>query len=164
LLTGDERSLWSLSIVPPGGGAGPAGERREAAVPFVQARGQLEQYFAGERTAFELPLRFTGSEFQRIVWRALLGIPYGETRSYGELAAAIGRPRAARATGLANGRNPFAIVVPCHRLIGAAGGLVGYRGGLERKRWLLDHERRVRSGGEDAVSPGDPLDFEQARL
>jgi methylated-DNA-[protein]-cysteine S-methyltransferase len=113
---------------------------REAADPFAPARRQLEEYFAGERTAFELPLRRTGTPFQRQVWSALDRIPYGETRTYGELAATVGRPRAARAVGAANGQNPFCIVVPCHRLVGSGGGLVDYAAGLEVKRWLLDHE------------------------
>jgi methylated-DNA-[protein]-cysteine S-methyltransferase len=102
---------------------------------------QLEAYFAGERSEFDLDLKLAGSEFQRRVWRALLTIPYGETRSYGQIAEQIGAPGAARAVGLANGRNPIAIVVPCHRVIGASGSLTGYGGGLDRKRWLLDMER-----------------------
>ncbi len=87
-------------------------------------------------------MRLQGSPFQRRVWQALLEIPYGATTTYGELALRLGKPGAARAVGLANGRNPFAIVVPCHRVVGARGALTGYGGGLERKRWLLDHERR----------------------
>jgi methylated-DNA-[protein]-cysteine S-methyltransferase len=112
--------------------------------PFAAAREQLGAYFAGERTTFDLPLDVdAGSPFQQLVWRALLEIPYGETRSYGELAASIGRAGAARAVGLANGRNPIGIVVPCHRVVGADGSLTGYGGGLPRKRWLLGHEERV---------------------
>jgi methylated-DNA-[protein]-cysteine S-methyltransferase len=109
--------------------------------PFAEARKQLEQYFAGERTAFDLPLAAEGSEFERRVWRALEDIPYGETESYGEVAERIGAPGAARAVGLANGRNPISIVVPCHRVIGANGTLTGYGGGLERKRFLLELEQ-----------------------
>jgi methylated-DNA-[protein]-cysteine S-methyltransferase len=119
-------------------GIGPAW--REAADPFAPARRQLEEYFAGERTAFDLPLRRRGTPFQRQVWSALDRIPYAETRTYGQLAAAVGRPRAARAVGAANGQNPFCIVVPCHRLVGSGGGLVDYAAGVEVKRWLLDHE------------------------
>jgi methylated-DNA-[protein]-cysteine S-methyltransferase len=112
--------------------------------PFAAAREQLGAYFAGERTTFDLPLDLdAGSAFQQLVWRALLEIPYGETRSYGRLAASIGRPGAARAVGLANGRNPIGIVVPCHRVVGADGSLTGYGGGLPRKRWLLGHETSV---------------------
>lgn len=115
--------------------------RRDSA--FAAARGQLREYFAGERREFALPLALDGTPFRLAVWRALATIPYGATRTYGELAAAIGRPGAARAVGLANGRNPFAVVLPCHRVVGAGGGLVGYGGGLERKAWLLRHEADV---------------------
>jgi methylated-DNA-[protein]-cysteine S-methyltransferase len=112
--------------------------------PFAAAREQLGEYFAGGRTTFELELDLdAGSPFQQRVWRALLDIPHGETRSYGELAMAIGHPGAARAVGLANGRNPIGIVVPCHRVVGADGSLTGYGGGLPRKRWLLEHEAGV---------------------
>lgn len=109
---------------------------------FDEAAEQLQEYFAGERTQFDLPLHLVGSAFQRRVWTGLLRIPFGETRSYGELAADVGLdPRtASRAVGAANGRNPLAIVVPCHRVIGADGSLTGYAGGLERKRFLLDLE------------------------
>jgi methylated-DNA-[protein]-cysteine S-methyltransferase len=107
---------------------------------LVPAVAQLREYFAGERRAFALPLAPSGSPFERRVWQELLEIPYGETASYGEIARRIGAPSAARAVGLANGRNPIAVVVPCHRVIGANGSLTGYGGGLERKRWLLDLE------------------------
>lgn len=109
---------------------------------LAAAARQLAEYFAGERRAFDLPLAPRGTGFQQLVWRALLAIPYGETRSYGDLARAIGRPAAARAVGAANARNPLAIVVPCHRVIGASGQLTGYAGGMPAKRWLLEHERR----------------------
>jgi methylated-DNA-[protein]-cysteine S-methyltransferase len=112
---------------------------------FPEAVEQLEAYFAGERTDFDLELGLEGSEFQRRVWRALLTIPYGETRSYGQVAEQIGATGAARAVGLANGRNPIAIIVPCHRVIGASGSLTGYGGGLDRKRSLLELERRPQS-------------------
>lgn len=105
------------------------------------ARRQLDEYFAGERTRFELPLWAAGSGFQRAVWGALVALPFGETLSYVALARRLGRPTAARAVGAANGRNPIAIVVPCHRVIGSDGSLTGYAGGLSRKRWLLGHER-----------------------
>jgi O-6-methylguanine DNA methyltransferase len=101
---------------------------------------QLTEYFAGQRHAFAVPLSVSGTPFQREVWDALATIPYGETWSYAKLAAAIGRPRAVRAVGLANGRNPVSIVVPCHRVIGANGDLTGYGGGLAAKEWLLAHE------------------------
>ncbi|GHI93679.1 methylated-DNA--[protein]-cysteine S-methyltransferase [Streptomyces olivaceus] len=109
--------------------------------PFAGAEEQLEAYFAGELKEFGLPLRLSGTPFQRTVWDQLRKIPYGETRTYGQLADALGNPAASRAVGLANGRNPIGIVVPCHRVIGASGGLTGYGGGLERKQRLLDFER-----------------------
>lgn len=110
--------------------------------PFAEVIRQLEEYFAGQRTAFDLPMNLVGTPFQRTVWSALQEIPYGETWSYGQLAEQIGRPGAARAVGLANGRNPIGIIVPCHRVVGATGDLTGYGGGLERKRHLLDFERQ----------------------
>ena len=113
---------------------------------FPDAVQQLEAYFAGERTDFDLELSLAGSEFQRRVWQALLTIPYGETRSYGQVAEQIGAAGAARAVGLANGHNPIAIIVPCHRVIGANGSLTGYGGGLDRKRSLLEMEKTVKSG------------------
>jgi O-6-methylguanine DNA methyltransferase len=107
----------------------------------------LDAYFKGELKAIEtLPVATDGTPFQREVWRALRTIPAGETRSYGELAAAIGRPAACRAVGAANGTNPVGIVVPCHRVIGANGKLTGYGGGLPNKEWLLDHERKFAAG------------------
>ncbi|MFD7458119.1 MULTISPECIES: methylated-DNA--[protein]-cysteine S-methyltransferase [unclassified Streptomyces] len=109
--------------------------------PFAEAEEQLEAYFAGERTEFTLPLRLHGTPFQRTVWEHLRTIPYGETRTYGQLADALGNPKASRAVGLANGRNPVGIIVPCHRVVGADGSLTGYGGGLDRKRRLLDFER-----------------------
>ncbi|MEU5071217.1 methylated-DNA--[protein]-cysteine S-methyltransferase [Streptomyces asoensis] len=107
---------------------------------FGEAEEQLGAYFAGELTRFRLELRLDGTPFQRSVWAGLRRIPYGETRTYGELAAELGTPNASRAVGLANGRNPIGIIVPCHRVIGAGGGLTGYGGGLDRKRRLLDLE------------------------
>ncbi|OBB99004.1 methylated-DNA--[protein]-cysteine S-methyltransferase [Mycobacterium sp. 852002-40037_SCH5390672] len=109
---------------------------------FGAAVEQLTAYFAGERIDFDIEFDLHGSEFQRRVWKALLTIPYGETRSYGQIAAQIGAIGSARAVGLANGHNPIAIVVPCHRVIGANGSLTGYGGGLDRKRTLLDMERK----------------------
>lgn len=109
---------------------------------FNVAVDQLGAYFAGELTEFDIDLDLRGTEFQRRVWKALLTIPYGETRSYGEIAEQIGAAGAARAVGLANGHNPIAIVVPCHRVIGASGGLTGYGGGLVRKRALLELEKK----------------------
>jgi len=107
---------------------------------FADERRQLEEYFAGERTRFDLALAPHGTPFQQRVWKALLAVGFGRTASYGEIARAIGRPEASRAVGAANGKNPIAIIVPCHRIIGASGALVGYAGGLPRKKWLLAHE------------------------
>ncbi|MGQ0841886.1 methylated-DNA--[protein]-cysteine S-methyltransferase [Actinokineospora sp.] len=104
---------------------------------------QLSAYFAGTLTEFDLPIVFVGTEFQRTVWQALCDIPYGETVSYGELAERIGKPTAARAVGLANGKNPISVVVPCHRVVGSTGDLTGYGGGVDRKRYLLDFEKRA---------------------
>jgi methylated-DNA-[protein]-cysteine S-methyltransferase len=113
--------------------------------PFAEARTQLTEYFAGRRTVFDLPLEMAGSPFQRRAWRALQDIPYGETISYGEQARRIDRPADPRAVGQANGRNPIAVIVPCHRVIGADGSLTGYGGGVERKRLLLELEAGVLS-------------------
>ena len=108
---------------------------------FADARIQLAEYFAGQRTAFDLPMAPRGNEFQQAVWRLLTTIPYGSTRSYGHLAAQLGDPGLARAVGAANGRNPISIVVPCHRVVGHDGSLTGYAGGLARKAYLLDLEQ-----------------------
>lgn len=102
---------------------------------------ELREYFAGDRRAFEVPCAFDGTEFQRAVWQALRKIPFGETRAYADIAAALGNPKAVRAIGAANGANRIAVIVPCHRVIGAGGSLVGYAAGVERKAWLLHHER-----------------------
>jgi methylated-DNA-[protein]-cysteine S-methyltransferase len=108
----------------------------------LPAKRALRRYFDGELAALEgLSVRATGSELQRAVWQALRAIPIGTTLSYGALAARLGRPRASRAVGMANARNPVALIVPCHRVLGADGSLTGYAGGLSRKRWLLQHER-----------------------
>ena len=109
---------------------------------LVEAEKQLGEYFAGRRTGFSLPLDLHGTEFQKRVWQALLTIPFGETRSYGELARQIGQPTASRAVGAANGKNPISIVVPCHRIIGSSGKLTGFAGGLEVKEFLLNLEGR----------------------
>lgn len=122
------------------------GWRRDDAEPaLVETRRQLDEYFAGRRRAFELPMQARGTEFQQRVWGALLEIPFGETRSYGEQARRIGDSKAVRAVGLANGRNPIPVIVPCHRVIGADGSMTGFGGGIERKKWLLAHEARFRS-------------------
>ncbi|TCM17137.1 methylated-DNA-[protein]-cysteine S-methyltransferase [Novosphingobium sp. PhB165] len=107
---------------------------------LTQTEAQLGDYFAGRRTVFDLPLDFRGTDFQKSVWHALLTIPFGETRSYREIAEAIGRPTASRAVGAANGRNPVSIIAPCHRVIGSSGKLTGFAGGLEAKAFLLELE------------------------
>lgn len=115
----------------------------DAPAVLTEAARQLAEYFAGERTDFDLPVAATGTAFQERVWSALRQIPYGQTWSYGQLAQAVGQPGAARAVGLANGRNPVSIVVPCHRVVGSSGAITGYGGGVERKQVLLALERRV---------------------
>ncbi len=118
-----------------------SGERNDASPLLREAVRQVRDYFAGELKEFHLPLEMAGTEFQKRVWNSLLEIPYGETRSYSQIAQAIGAPMAVRAVGAANGENPIAIVVPCHRVIGANGKLTGYGGGLDLKRRLLDMEQ-----------------------
>ena len=161
VLTGDGEALTGLHMVvrrhDPAGLPGrddrcEADWRRDDRV-FAAATSQLAAYFAGELTDFDIRLAPSGTEFQRRVWAGLATIPYGETTSYGELAAQLGNAGASRAVGLANGRNPISIVIPCHRVIGSDGRLTGYGGGLGRKRWLLDHEQAVlRRRGELPVS------------
>ena len=110
---------------------------------LAEAARQLDAYFAGELTAFNLPIRLEGTDFRMQCWQALQTIPYGETISYGEQAKRIGNPKAVRAVGGANHHNPISIVVPCHRVIGADGALTGYGGGMDKKQWLLEHEKRI---------------------
>jgi methylated-DNA-[protein]-cysteine S-methyltransferase len=116
------------------------GVENASALPLREAARQLGEYFAGDRREFDLALRLEGTDFQRRVWKVLTEIPYGETWSYGQLAKRMDNPKGCRAVGMANGRNPISILVPCHRVIGAGGSLTGYGGGVERKRWLLAHE------------------------
>ena len=123
--------------------------------PLPAAARQLKEYFAGKRREFDLPLRMEGTEFQQRVWRELTKIPFGETRSYGQLAKRLNNPNGSRAVGLANGRNPIAIIVPCHRVIGADGSLTGFGGGIERKEWLLTHEGQPVTG---ELAFGDAVD------
>ena len=129
---------WSAQAAPPGV------ERRVDVLR--SAATQLAEYFAGQRRAFDLPLRPRGTDFQVLVWDAVMRIRFGETCSYQDLACAIGRPSASRAVGAANGQNPISIIVPCHRLIGSDGDLTGYAGGVAAKRWLLEHERALAAG------------------
>jgi methylated-DNA-[protein]-cysteine S-methyltransferase len=148
LLVGDETGLRELQMEPHE--PPPGAEHDDEALAPVAA--QLADYFAGRRLAFDLPLTPVGTAFQQKVWRALRDIPYGRTTTYGEIATGLGQPTASRAVGLANGRNPIAVIVPCHRVIGANGTLTGFGGGLPRKRWLLEHERTVL-----AARTGEPV-------
>lgn len=149
LLTSDGDSLTRLLF-----GGGPDASWSTARCGLLdRAVSQLGEYFAGERTEFDLAVEPAGTPFQLTVWRALRDIPYAETINYGQLATRVGNPKASRAVGLANGRNPISIVVPCHRVIGANGALTGYGGGLDRKRILLDLERRVAVAGGTATDP-----------
>jgi methylated-DNA-[protein]-cysteine S-methyltransferase len=153
LLVGGEDALTAIWL--------PSGRDRlepephwiEAAAPFREAARQLAAYFAGTLRRFELPLAPEGTPFQQRVWGALRGIPYGETISYADLARSIGQPAAVRAVGAANGQNPLSIVVPCHRVIGSDGRLVGYGGGLPAKSFLLDLEQRVAGTAARPVRP-----------
>jgi len=141
LLTSDGSALTGLYMLPSRKTVPTAGWIEGTTVrPLAAAIGQLTEYFAGARRAFELPLRLHGTPFQTRVWRELIEIPFGRTWSYAELARRIGNAGASRAVGLANGSNPVSIIVPCHRVIGSDGSLTGYGGGLERKQWLLEHE------------------------
>jgi methylated-DNA-[protein]-cysteine S-methyltransferase len=146
-LTSDGRSLTGLYMMSEKHESIAQNEwiEADAIAPFAEAKAQLTAYFAGRLTQFDLPLQMPGTDFQNKVWSALKTIPYGTTISYGELARQIGQPKASRAIGLANRRNPISIVVPCHRVIGANGKLTGYGGGIDRKQWLLCHESKYPS-------------------
>jgi methylated-DNA-[protein]-cysteine S-methyltransferase len=141
LLTSDGTALTGLYMEPSRKAQRIDGWMEDVTVaPLSATVRQLSEYFEGTRREFDLPLRLQGTTFQTRVWRELTEIPYGQTWSYGQLAKRIDKPSASRAVGLANGRNPISILVPCHRVIGADGSLTGYGGGIERKRWLLAHE------------------------
>ncbi len=140
-------------------GEEPGAEWQPSLLELKPVVDQLEAYFCGTLLRFQLPLDAQGSPFQKAVWGELARIPYAATRAYGDIAKAIGQPKAARAVGLANNQNPLAIVVPCHRVIGADGSLTGYGGGLPRKRWLLEHERRFAA----IVARTEPLLVPSAR-
>ncbi len=147
LLTGDDRALTGLYLLDAGEHSAtvrPGWARREDGFP--QATTQLAEYFDGTRSEFDLPLAPLGTTFQLAVWAELARIPYGVTRSYGDVALALGKSLlASRAVGLANGRNPISIIIPCHRVIGADGSMTGYGWGVERKEWLLRHEGALRA-------------------
>ncbi|MGI9491003.1 MAG: methylated-DNA--[protein]-cysteine S-methyltransferase [Geminicoccaceae bacterium] len=143
MVAGDEASLHGISFSTGRHQLEPRKEWRRDDQLFKDAFEQLKAYFRGELTDFNLSLEFEGTAFQKTVWQALIDIPFGETVSYGALAETIGQPKASRAVGAANGANPLPIVAPCHRVIGANCSLTGFGGGLETKRFLLDHERRI---------------------
>ncbi len=153
LLAGDREGLRRISFQNGFHPVEPGPDWRRTEEPFAEALAQLDAYFAGKLTRFDLPLAAQGTRFQREVWSALTTIPYGKTVSYRELARRVGRPLASRAVGAANGRNPIPIVIPCHRVIGADGSLTGFGGGLEIKRQLLALECR------SALRPGEPLEL-----
>jgi methylated-DNA-[protein]-cysteine S-methyltransferase len=144
LLSANDHGLTGLHMLNASDVAAGPGRRDDAHAFLAAARAELTAYFAGTLGSFTLPFAAAGTPFQQRVWAALTEIPYGSTTSYGALAARLGKARAVRAVGLANGRNPLPIIVPCHRVIGADGSLTGYGGGLERKRWLLAHEQAVK--------------------
>ena len=141
LFLGDEEGLVALHLEKKRYGPEQPDRCERNDEVFAAAREQMAAYFKGALQEFDVPLAAAGTPFQRIVWRALMDIPFGETESYGALAKRIGHDGAARAVGLANGHNPIAIIVPCHRVIGSNGSLTGYGGGIARKKWLLEHER-----------------------
>jgi methylated-DNA-[protein]-cysteine S-methyltransferase len=143
LVRGDGQFVIGLFMPDHKGGHRPDPSWQLADEPFAAIHEQLAEYFAGERRQFTVPLRMTGTPFQRRVWQELVRIPFGATISYAELARRIGQPTASRAVGHANSRNPVSILVPCHRVIGANGKLTGYAGGIDRKQWLLDWERHA---------------------
>lgn len=146
-MTADGEALTGLHMEGERGHPDVLSTWRENGSWFRVAKAQLEGYFAAELKSFDRPLALGGTEFQRRVWQALLTIPYGSTRSYSALAAEVGNPQASRAVGLANGRNPIPIIIPCHRVIGQSGALTGYGGGLVRKAWLLRHEQQAMARG-----------------
>ena len=151
LLGSDGEALTLISFQQGDGAMAPRPAWRKAKGPFSEVIGQLRAYFAGELTRFDLPLAPRGTAFQLKVWAALRGIPYGDTRTYGQLARQLDMPTGSRAVGAANGRNPLPVVVPCHRVIGADGRLTGFYGGLDLKHGLLELEQQHRPGGQLAL-------------
>lgn len=140
LIAGTDEALHFLSFPAGHKAFGPQPDWHRTDAPFHEVRRQLDAYFAVDLREFDLPLYFGGTAFQNSVWRYLKGIPFGETRSYGQIAADVGRPAASRAVGAANGSNPIPIILPCHRVIGQKGSLTGFGGGLPVKEFLLRHE------------------------
>jgi methylated-DNA-[protein]-cysteine S-methyltransferase len=164
LLTGDERALTGLYMLDAGSHSAsvrPGWVRREGG--FAAAAAELGEYFAGQRTTFGIPLAPQGTPFQLAVWAELVRIPFGETVSYGEVALALGKSLvASRAVGLANGRNPISIIVPCHRVIGADGSMTGYGWGVERKQWMLRHEGALDAAGRAKSMTAGATDVQAA--
>lgn len=152
LAAGDEAALRLLSFPSGRKAVSPRPEWRRSDAPFAEVKRQLAAYFGGELRRFDLPFRLSGTEFQRNVWTLLASIPYGRTRTYGELARALGMPKASRAVGAANGSNPLPIILPCHRVIGANGSLTGFGGGLPTKKYLLRHEAEALGIGDAQLS------------
>lgn len=140
LIAGDETSLHYVSFPSGHKTFGPSSSWEQSGNFFDAVKDQLSDYFAGNRKVFDLPITLHGTDFQKRVWTLLFNIPYGETRSYGELALKLGAPKASRAVGLANGANPIPIIIPCHRVIGSDGKLTGFGGGIKTKQFLLDLE------------------------
>ena len=140
LVAGDDDALHHLCFPNSPNAIVPRSDWHHTDAPFLEVRRQLTAYFNGELRQFDLPLFLTGTAFQKSVWRHLSTIPYGETQTYGQLAATLERPKASRAVGAANGSNPIAIILPCHRVIGGNGSLTGFGGGLPTKEYLLCHE------------------------
>jgi methylated-DNA-[protein]-cysteine S-methyltransferase len=155
LLLGDGRALTGLHLADHVRAPKPTADWVRRPRAFSAARRELDEWFTGRRSTFTIPLRLDGTPFQVAVWTALRQIPYGTTTTYGEVATRLGRPAAHRAVGAANGRNPISVIVPCHRLVGADGSLTGYGWGVERKAWLLAHERdHVAISGSVGRPPG----------
>ncbi|WP_258093663.1 methylated-DNA--[protein]-cysteine S-methyltransferase [Salipiger pentaromativorans] len=152
LLAGDTGALHFLSFPSGHKSFGPHPDWVFAEAPFAEVRRQLDGYFSGSLRHFDLPLKLSGTAFQNRVWTLLAEIPFGETRSYGEQARALGAPKASRAVGAANGNNPLPIILPCHRVVGANGALTGFGGGLPVKQYLLRHEAEVMGLGNPQLS------------
>jgi len=152
LVAGDGAALHFVSFPSGHKAIGPKPDWHRCDAPFTQVRRQLDGYFAGELRRFDLPFHLSGTAFQKRVWMMLARIPFGETRTYGELARDVGAPKVSRAVGAANGANPLPIILPCHRVIGANGSLTGFGGGLPTKSYLLRHEAKVMGSAGDQLT------------
>jgi methylated-DNA-[protein]-cysteine S-methyltransferase len=155
---GDGRFVTGLFMPRHKGWREPDDSWQQSDAPFTAVRAQLEEYFRGVRQEFNVPLKLAGTPFQQRVWRELMRIPFGTTITYAQLAQRIGQPTASRAVGHANGRNLISIIVPCHRVIGADGTLTGYAGGVDKKKWLLNWERRARTTEPGSLFDGSAAD------